>query len=322
LKIDVKDLKINTNPIFIVGFPRSGTTLLQSMLCTQKKIYSFPETHFFSRILPMFMNKKGECILSKKNILKKLKGIDKKKDRMEVPDKIFEILKSYEIEYVFKVKEFFDLYVSAFLMNQVVDLENLSKYRFVEKTPAHLYHIDFILSLYPSAKFIYIIRYPHNVIYSNIKNFKGGNFNLYRRYAKKWRYCNEIIDKFKVKNPGSIILSKYEDIVKENYSEFIKICSFINVKADKSSLGNTRFFSKNIISNHEKWKKRNASENINSRIKNYKWPMRKHLFISLLLRKEMINFKYCENVFDSVSQLSFIQGLIDIIPANFKRKIK
>ena len=137
MKIEVKDLKINTNPIFIVGFPRSGTTLLQSMLCPKIYIH-FLRLIFFSRILPMFMSKKGECILSKKNILKKLKVIDKKKDRMEVPDKIFEILKSYEIDYVFKVKEFFDLYVSAFLMNQVVDLENLSKYRFVENSCSSL----------------------------------------------------------------------------------------------------------------------------------------------------------------------------------------
>ena len=122
------------------------------------------------------------------------------------------------------------------------------------KTPAHLYHIDFILSLYPSAKFIYIIRYPHNVIYSHIKNFKGGNFNLYLKYVQKWSYCNQIIEKFKLK-PDSIILSKYEDIVKKNYLEFVKICSFINVKANKSSLVNTKFFSKNIISKHEKWKK-------------------------------------------------------------------
>ena len=36
------------SPIFIVGFPRSGTTLLQTMVSTQKNILSFPETQFFN----------------------------------------------------------------------------------------------------------------------------------------------------------------------------------------------------------------------------------------------------------------------------------
>jgi len=34
---------------FIVGCPRSGTTLLQSMLMSHSHIHSFPETHFFAR---------------------------------------------------------------------------------------------------------------------------------------------------------------------------------------------------------------------------------------------------------------------------------
>ena len=35
--------------IFIVGCPRSGTTLLQSLLLKHNEITSFPESHFFSR---------------------------------------------------------------------------------------------------------------------------------------------------------------------------------------------------------------------------------------------------------------------------------
>ena len=45
-----KDI-INQNPIFIVGFPRSGTTLLQNLLSQQKNLYSFQETHFFCNVI-------------------------------------------------------------------------------------------------------------------------------------------------------------------------------------------------------------------------------------------------------------------------------
>ena len=36
-------------PIFIVGCPRSGTTLLQCLIATQKGVVTFPETHFFEQ---------------------------------------------------------------------------------------------------------------------------------------------------------------------------------------------------------------------------------------------------------------------------------
>jgi|SRR5579859_288688 len=39
------------NPIFVVGYPRSGTTLVQSLIATQRGIVSFPEGHFFSEII-------------------------------------------------------------------------------------------------------------------------------------------------------------------------------------------------------------------------------------------------------------------------------
>ena len=34
--------------VFVVGCPRSGTTLLQSILLTNPSIISFPESHFLS----------------------------------------------------------------------------------------------------------------------------------------------------------------------------------------------------------------------------------------------------------------------------------
>jgi hypothetical protein len=38
------------SPVFVAGFPRSGTTLLQSLIACHPRIASAPEIHFFSRI--------------------------------------------------------------------------------------------------------------------------------------------------------------------------------------------------------------------------------------------------------------------------------
>ena len=36
-------------PVFIVGVPRTGTTLIQSILCKSGYYFPIPETHFFSK---------------------------------------------------------------------------------------------------------------------------------------------------------------------------------------------------------------------------------------------------------------------------------
>jgi len=38
--------------IFLVGCPRSGTTLLQSMLARHDRVFTFPESHLFARSVP------------------------------------------------------------------------------------------------------------------------------------------------------------------------------------------------------------------------------------------------------------------------------
>src|SRR5204863_639082 len=39
-------------PIFVVGCPRSGTTLVQCILSASSHAFSLPETHFFTYVLP------------------------------------------------------------------------------------------------------------------------------------------------------------------------------------------------------------------------------------------------------------------------------
>lgn len=45
--------------IFVVGFPRSGTTLVQSLLGGHPTVATFPETHFFEGIVPRWRPVRG-----------------------------------------------------------------------------------------------------------------------------------------------------------------------------------------------------------------------------------------------------------------------
>ncbi|MFT6629815.1 MAG: hypothetical protein ACJA1R_003098, partial [Flavobacteriales bacterium] len=42
---------LTSPPIFVIGAPRSGTTLVQSLLAAHPQLTSVPETSFFSRFI-------------------------------------------------------------------------------------------------------------------------------------------------------------------------------------------------------------------------------------------------------------------------------
>ena len=73
--------QLNDSPIFIVGIPRSGTTLLSNLLNATKEIYFPEETHFYQVIEKFYHNQKSDIYLDylnpKKNqYLKTLKLTD------------------------------------------------------------------------------------------------------------------------------------------------------------------------------------------------------------------------------------------------------
>jgi hypothetical protein len=136
-------------PVFIVGSPRSGTTLIQGILCNTSKYFPMPETHFFSQVvygLP-------ENRLSDKN-RKKIHRILARKSRIELDRGSLLKLNTQ--------KEIFEYVVGTFNTDNKID--------FLEKTPRHVFFYSKIINYYPGAKFICMIREPKNVISSQLTN--------------------------------------------------------------------------------------------------------------------------------------------------------
>ena len=115
---------------FLVGCPRSGTTLLQSLLNAHAEIASFPESNFFNMV-SKWRSPIGIASLTnreKKRITNFLTDIG----RPDLDDLIPKKALTYRT------------YIDSFIM--VLDLltiEQGAKY-WLEKTPAHLYRIDLI----------------------------------------------------------------------------------------------------------------------------------------------------------------------------------
>jgi len=134
LKIEVKEKNNNKidheliNPIFIIGLPRSGSTLIESILTSsEENLISFGECNVFNISI---IDQVGPKIYSEK--------FDNKK---------------------------FEFTINKEVLNKSI-LQKYSQYsetkleKFVDKSLENFFNIEFIKNVYPNAKFIHTFRNP------------------------------------------------------------------------------------------------------------------------------------------------------------------
>ncbi len=221
-----------TDPVFIVGMPRSGTTLLQGILSNTGNYFPMPETHFFSRATYGLR----ENDLSQKDC-QTIRRILYRKARIEVAEDAFRHLNSQ--------KEVFEYVIGQFNPDK--------KNTFLEKTPRHIFFYSKICSYYPSAKFICMIREPKNIVSSRLRKHPKRKKSLIRLALLYNKISAAIL---KIESKDNVIVVRYEDLTADNKSSLIKICEFLNIPYDRQLLENV-IAPNEIVSDHEFWKNNN-----------------------------------------------------------------
>jgi hypothetical protein len=231
--------------IFIVGCPRSGTTLLQCLLGANSHVATFPETHFFGYVLNL-MGIRGALGIASRKALPRWKKLLEELGHPEMKSKLPRLA-------IF-VRQFSNAYVD------VLDTLCLAqaKTAWVEKTPNHLHHIDQIQKLVKDAKFVHIIRNSADVVASL--------YDVTNKYPEMWGGLGWSIDRCIFKYCEDTRLSKaylsrknhwlvrYEELVNEPKLVLTKLCKFINVSFEEQMLKDYPISSARVILENEPWK--------------------------------------------------------------------
>ena len=213
-------------PIFIVGAPRSGTTLLQYMLRSHPNI-SLPtgESHF---MVPIYKSRKKFGDLQKKTNLRRLLHTmyHQSRDFLETDlhgihfeiESIIDLLHEKEMS---KVQDVF----SWLLMENA---KGEGKSRWGDKTPWYLLHMPMILEMFPDAQFIHIIRDGRDVAFSLFGRKEDfGVYNIFRA-AEYWSIYMEKGQEVGSSLPVSTYMEvRYEDILANPEKECRRICRFL-----------------------------------------------------------------------------------------------
>lgn len=249
----VKNIK---KRLFIVGTPRSGTTLLQSLLAAHPDIYSFPETHFFSKTMPMRRSMRLLWQIQKKDInhiISFLKEIHKEKFIDYVIQQFpkgFSTIRHWSKQLIFLL--------DAITLDEGYNI-------WLEKTPAHLRYISVIESTKLPVEFIHIIRDGKDVVaslYDVTHRFPEiwGKPRSIDNCINRWKLEVSISRKYVGKSNHHFIF--YEELVEHPKEKIQRLCEKLNIGYSDNIIEDYKHAAGKLIVKNETWK-----ENTNKEIK-------------------------------------------------------
>lgn len=224
----IKDT-IKSIPIFfIIGRPRSGTTLLKTLFDAHPNVIIPPESPIILRLHGKYSKIKywtGERLLDFYNDLLEVKNIEIWKYDSE---KLKNDILSCEGDFKFS-----DL-CKIMLINNISAFKKKEINIIGDKNPAYSIWIKKIFKLYPDAKYIHLTRDYRDHILSMIRVQLLIPFVFF--IAARWKFSAKQIMKLKQKNPESFYIIKYEDLVCDPGSHIKNICNFLGIPYDPNIL--------------------------------------------------------------------------------------
>ena len=156
---ELEDWALSQKPIFIVGPARSGTSLMQLILASHEKNFSIEgvsETFIFQKPSQAMFDGMASCI-------RYIGGRDNYQRLCSTVASSLSLNNAYanNLEMVFALRMFFKEAQVYYNNSQII-----------EKTPSHLFKINLIEQVFPSAMFVCMIRDPLKVINSYAKRLQ------------------------------------------------------------------------------------------------------------------------------------------------------
>jgi tetratricopeptide (TPR) repeat protein len=197
------------DPIFIVGLPRAGSTLLEQILSSHPMIEGTME-------LPEVTT-----------LARRLNQDNASTDEPGYPSNLYDL----------SARQFQELGEDYMRSTRVV--RHLDRPHFTDKMPNNFAHIPFIHLMLPNAKIIDARRHPMACGFSNFKQHysRGQVFTYgltdigwyYRSYVELMAYYDEIL-------PGKIHRVIYEEMVSDPEKEIRRLLDYLEVPFDEACL--------------------------------------------------------------------------------------
>lgn len=210
-------------PIFVVGCPRSGTTLLQLMLHAHRRIAIPPETRF---LLTAYWQRHDFGDLTEPGNRRRLAHwiVDRRETR-------FADLGLDRAETIRRISDAPGTLGSALATIFQAYAHRFGKPRWGDKRPAYLQNLDVILRLFPDAQIINVIRDGRACV-ASLKEMPWHKQDVYATVAAWARAVDDADRAAHRLDATQWHQLRYEDLVADPQAELAAICRFLGEEYD------------------------------------------------------------------------------------------
>jgi predicted Zn-dependent protease len=189
-------------PIFVVGLPRSGSTLVEQILASHPDIEGTKELPYLGALAARLAREGHFAAL---------------------PNVTADQLKAWGQDYLASAQTH----------------RYLGKPRFIDKTPNNFQHIGLIRLILPHARIVDVRRHPMAACFSAFKElFADGHEYSYNLsdLAEYYKHYLVIVRHFQAASPGSVHTLIYEDLVDDTEAEVRRLLDAVGVAFDPACL--------------------------------------------------------------------------------------
>ncbi len=200
-------------PIFIVGFPRSGTTMVEQTLTAHPRISAgdeLPTVNELTAIIPRMLN-----------------------SPLLYPEAFADLWLGDQVEGLDNLRDYY--------LQRARQLGALKKGAswFTDKMPLNETHLGLIALMFPEAPIIHLLRHPLDVVLSVFSNHLTHGF--YCAYdletiARHYVLVMGLVEHYRREMTLRYLPVRYEDIVADQETNVRKILSFVGTSFDRRCL--------------------------------------------------------------------------------------
>ena len=328
--------------IFIVGSSRSGTTMMGRILGNHQSVFTFKELHFFGTIWTNNSNsnldRKQQIDLLSRLLCIEKNGLFQQDNISDFNDRASTILANKNVSNPLSIYELF-----------LAEITSDNKcFIACDQTPKNMYYLNEILSYFPNAKVINMVRDQRDVLLSQKNKWKrrflGASYiplseaiRSYINYhpilsARVWnsslKYSKEFKDNKRVK------IVKFEDLLVEPIRIVKELCQFLEIEFNKEMLkvpvvgSSTQQDNNNqlLIDNSKKEKWKNGGLNSaeiylsqlvsNSMMQKFKYDVEKFRFPPILTLFYLISFPI-KLIFAFILNIKRMGNIVEVIKKIF-----
>lgn len=210
---------MSTRMLFVIGAPRSGTTMLEHMLSSHSQIQGGPEPHLLTPLAHL--------------------GVWAKVDQAPYDhvlaaesQKLFiSQLPNREQDYWDACRAYCDVIYGRYL-----ESTGNGKPICLDKTPAYGLILPFMMKVFPDGKFVVLTRHPVAMFSSFANSFFDGDYQVAQKYNPIINRYVPAIAMFLRQTDVPFIHVRYEDLVKDPETWFARICDYIGVPFEQEAI--------------------------------------------------------------------------------------